>query len=351
MLASPRSNTAIHWDLYDQTGTVATAADIPLTRALKGEIVRNEEWGFRRPDGTTMTILCNAGPIRAADGSITGGLITWHDIDDLKMAQRALEEVDRRKDEFIATLAHELRNPLAPIQTAVRVLGTPTASASDQQWSREVIDRQVATMARLLDDLLDISRIKQRKLELRKESVLLWTVLGNAIEMSKPLIEARLHRLHVKLPDEPVPLDADPVRLCQVVANLLNNAAKYTAPGGRIDLLAVAEADEVRIEITDTGVGMTSESLDEIFVIFSQVETSLPAAEGGLGIGLSLAKGLMELHGGQISARSDGPGKGSVFTLVLPRGRSMSPEADRRSHSVGVAWNQAPYIDRRRQPR
>ena len=337
----------IHWDLYDQTGTVATTADIPLTRALKGEIVRNEEWRFRRPDGTTMTILCNAGPIRAADGSIAGGLIAWHDIDDLKVAQRALEEMDRRKDEFIATLAHELRNPLAPVHTAVRVLGTPTASASDQQRSREVIDRQVATMARLLDDLLDISRIKQRKLELRKESVLLWTVLGNAIEMSKPLIEARRHRLNVKLPDGPVPLDADPVRLCQVVANLLNNAAKYTAPGGRIELVAVVEADEVRIEITDTGVGMSSDSLDEIFVIFSQVETSLPAAEGGLGIGLSLAKGLMELHGGQISARSDGPGKGSVFTLVLPRGRSTSPEAHGRSHSVCVAWNQAPRLDRR----
>jgi PAS domain S-box-containing protein len=247
--------------------------------------------------------------------------VLFRDVTDRREMIEALKGVDRRKDEFIAILAHELRNPLAPIRTATRVLGAADASSVDLKQSREVIDRQVKTMARLLDDLLDVSRIKQRKLELRKETVLLWTVLGNAIETSRPLIDAHQHKLKVALPDEPIPMRVDPVRLGQVVTNLLNNSAKYSPPGAQIDLVVKADADTVRISVKDSGVGMTRESLAHIFELFSQVETSLPVAEGGLGIGLSLAKGLVELHGGQLGASSDGLGTGCTFTVTLPRER------------------------------
>jgi PAS domain S-box-containing protein len=245
--------------------------------------------------------------------------VLFRDVTDRREMIETLKGVDRRKDEFIAILAHELRNPLAPIRTAVRVLGAVDASAADLKQSREVIDRQVKTMARLLDDLLDVSRIKQRKLELRKETVLLWTVLGNAIETSRPLIDAHQHKLSVALPDEPIPMRVDPVRLGQVVTNLLNNSAKYSPPGAQIDLVVTADPGTVRISVKDSGVGMTRDSLAHIFELFSQVETSLPVAEGGLGIGLSLAKGLVELHGGQLAASSDGLGTGCTFTITLPR--------------------------------
>lgn len=247
--------------------------------------------------------------------------VLFRDVTDKREMIETLKGVDRRKDEFIAILAHELRNPLAPIRTAARVLGAVDASATDLKQSREVIDRQVKTMARLLDDLLDVSRIKQRKLELRKETVLLWTVLGNAIETSRPLIDAHQHKLNVSLPDEPIPMRVDPVRLGQVVTNLLNNSAKYSPPGSQIDLAVAADPTTVRISVKDSGVGMTSESLAHIFELFSQVETSLPVAEGGLGIGLSLAKGLVELHGGQLAASSDGLGTGCTFTITLSRER------------------------------
>jgi PAS domain S-box-containing protein len=309
-----------HWGLCDLEGKALAPERLPLTRAtVCGEVVRNEEVLMQRPDGTTVTLLCNAGPIRDAKGTITGGLCAWREIDDVKQARRALQAVDRRKDEFIAILAHELRNPLAPIRTSVRVLGAVDASAANLQRSREIIERQVKTMARLLDDLLDVSRIKQRKLELRKETVLLWTVLGNAIETSRPLIDARQHKLNVALPDEPVPMNVDPVRLCQVVANLLNNSAKYSPPGGQIELVVTVDADTVRIVVKDSGLGMTRDSLERVFELFSQAETSLCDAEGGLGIGLSLAKGLIALHGGELAATSDGLGTGCTFTITLPR--------------------------------
>jgi PAS domain S-box-containing protein len=247
------------------------------------------------------------------------------DITERKRAEQALHEADRRKDEFLATLAHELRNPLAPLRNAVAILGRRDATSTQQDWSRGLIERQVSMMARLLDDLLDAARISRGKLELRCESVRLGDVLDAAIETGLPLIESRRHVLQVQVPDRDVLLQADPVRLCQVVANLLNNAAKYTPPGGQIELRAVEDGNGVRVDVRDTGIGLPAESLERVFELFSQLEGSRDASDGGLGIGLALVKGLVELHGGRVEVRSEGAGRGATFSVVLPRTREGRP--------------------------
>jgi CheY-like chemotaxis protein len=185
-------------------------------------------------------------------------------------------------------------------------------------------------MARLLDDLLDAARITSGKLELRRESVQIWSVLATAVETSQPLIEARGHTLVVDLPTEPVRIDADPVRLCQIVANLLNNAAKYTPNGGRIEVVARATADDVRIDVRDTGVGLTRAALERVFDLLAQVDKGEGLADDGLGIGLALVKGLTELHGGRVEATSDGPDRGATFTVVLPRPAGRKGKGHRR---------------------
>ena len=442
----PAELHAARWQLVNRDGSLVATAELPLTRATRrGEIVRNEELILRRADGAEVTILCNAGPIRRGDGSVSGGIVAWRDINELKRVQTALQASEERfrwlteslpakvfltdldgvntyasrrlyqftgaspgsllghgwidfvhpddlprvreawkravrggtsyeieyrvrdaagdykwflirgnqvengagivigwcgaainidearqaqaalraanesKDVFLATLAHELRNPLAPVRNAARILAAPTADSLTTSWCREVIDRHVAIMARLLDDLLDVSRITRGKLELRREPVLLWSLLGSAVETSRPLIDARGHTLVVQLPDEPVRLKVDPVRIIQVISNLLNNAAKYTADKGRIELSARADPAEIVIEVKDNGIGLRADALDRIFSIFSQVEERRDEAEGGLGIGLALVKGLVEMHGGRVEARSSGVGHGSTFRILLPR--------------------------------
>jgi PAS domain S-box-containing protein len=258
------------------------------------------------------------------------------DITERKRIEDALKEADRRKDEFLATLAHELRNPLAPIRSAVEVFKAKGPPDPDLTWSRDVIDRQVGQMARLLDDLLDVSRITRDKLELRKRRVRLAEVVEAAVETSRPIIDGGGHELAVTLPPEPVHLDADPVRLAQVFANLLNNAAKYTDGGGRIRLAAEVVGHEVAVSVKDSGIGIAPEVLPHLFEIFSQAAPALERSQGGLGIGLSLTKGLVELHGGSIGARSDGPGRGSEFIVRLPVaaapavGEPHTPEVDGR---------------------
>ena len=230
----------------------------------------------------------------------------------------ALKESDRRKDEFLAILAHELRNPLAPIRNAVHILRAKAPALPELLWATDVIDRQVHQMSRLVDDLLDVSRIAGGKIQLRKERIELATVVNSAIEASRPLIDKRGHELAVMMPAEPIPLHADLTRLSQVLLNLLNNAAKYTDPGGRIGLTVAREGAEVAIRVTDTGIGIPSEMLPRIFGMFTQVDRSLERAEGGLGIGLTLVQRLVELHRGTVEARSGGPGKGSEFIVRLP---------------------------------
>ncbi len=246
-----------------------------------------------------------------------------------------LKEADRRKDEFLATLAHELRNPLAPVRNAVQVLRLKGSDQPDLRWSREVIERQVEHLTRLVDDLLDISRITRNKLELRKQRVELADVVNAAVEASRPLIERCGHELTVTLPPRPVHLEADLVRLSQVVLNLLNNAAKYSERGGRIWLTAGREGSDVVVSVKDTGVGIPAEKLPCLFEMFFQVERSLERAQGGLGIGLSLVRRLVELHGGRVEVRSEGAGKGSEFIVRLPA-LVESPPAPRPQEPGGT---------------
>jgi signal transduction histidine kinase/ActR/RegA family two-component response regulator len=233
-------------------------------------------------------------------------------------AEQALRDADRRKDEFLATLAHELRNPLAPIRHATRILEAPAANDAQRQWGREVISRQVEHMALLLDDLLDVSRITRGRLGLKKEIVSLKKLVATAVETARPLIDAKHHTLTLRLPVQPIDLNVDPLRIAQALSNLLTNAAKYTDSGGRIEVASEFSRAGLAIEVRDTGIGIDPSSLANIFEMFSQVESALERSQGGLGIGLALVKGLIQLHGGTVEARSDGVGKGSTFAIHLP---------------------------------
>ncbi|AGP38016.1 GAF domain-containing protein [Sorangium cellulosum] len=245
-----------------------------------------------------------------------------------------LRDQDRRKDEFLATLAHELRNPLAPIRTGLEILKV-AGSADQARKILDMMDRQVGHMVRMVDDLLDVSRITRGKVELRKERIDLRAVLNSALETSRPLIEAAAHELAVRLPPAPLLLDADPTRLAQVFANLLNNAAKYTPAGGSIRLAAQRDGAAVVVRVADNGVGIPADMLSNVFDMFTQVGRSIDRAQGGLGIGLTLVKRLVELHGGSIHAESDGAGRGSTFAIRLPL--AAAEEAAPRRSFAGAA--------------
>jgi signal transduction histidine kinase/ActR/RegA family two-component response regulator len=242
-----------------------------------------------------------------------------------EQAEAALREVDRRKDEFLATLGHELRNPLAPIRHAAMISNAPTATEAQKRWSHDVIARQVHHMSLLLDDLLDVSRITRGQLRLRKERTELSSVVDATVETVRPSLDAKRQELVIHMPREPIHLAADPLRLAQVLSNLLANAAKYTEPDGQIRLMARRERDTAVIEVIDSGIGIAAEALPEVFQMFSQVKPTHDRSDGGLGIGLALAKGLVELPGGEIAARSEGPGRGSTFTVRLPIGAMSLP--------------------------
>jgi PAS domain S-box-containing protein len=231
---------------------------------------------------------------------------------------QALRDADRRKDEFLATLAHELRNPLAPIRNSLQILKMPRVDAATIDRSREMMERQVHHLVRLVDDLLDVSRVMRGKIELRKERVEVATVVARAIETVQPIVNAQGHQLSVRLPNVSLPLDADPVRLAQVVGNLLTNAAKYTEPGGHIWLTAERSGNEVVLRVRDDGIGIAPDVLPRIFELFVQVDHSATRSQGGLGIGLTLAKNLCEMHNGSVETRSAGLGKGSEFVVRLP---------------------------------
>ena len=242
----------------------------------------------------------------------------FFDDTDRKAAEIALREADHRKDVFLATLAHELRNPLSPIRNAAQMLASEKLGPEQLEWARSVIQRQVKHMALLLDDLLDVARITQGKLELKKQQLALNSVVDSAVEAARPLLDRKRHRFTVALPSEPITLDADPLRLSQVLSNLLTNAAKYTDAGGDISLSGRVEGGRLCLSIKDNGIGIPSESLDSIFAMFSQIESTAARSEGGLGIGLALVNGLVELHGGTVEAKSEGMGQGSEFTVRLP---------------------------------
>jgi PAS domain S-box-containing protein len=443
----PAEKHAAKWDIYRADGvTPASGEELPLTRATrKGETVRDEVWMLGNPDGRRIPILCNAGPIRDEAGNITGGVIAWRDITEIKRAEEALRaseqrfravfehsgigiaitdweghflqcnpayqallgytqeelgrivfsdlvhpddraanlaeihrlrreelpyfeienryvrkdgepvcvrkfisllhdstgkpahlvalvtdmterrrmedtlrEADRRKDEFLAMLAHELRNPLAPIRNGLHVLRKSGGQDPATERVREMMERQVNHLVRLVDDLLEVSRITRGSIELKKERVDLMAIIGHAVEISQPLIQAGAHELSVSLPPAPLFLEADPVRLAQVLSNLLNNAAKYMEKGGRIRLAAKQQGQEAMVSVRDEGVGISAEMLPRVFDLFTQVDRSIDRSQGGLGIGLALVHRLVELHGGRVEALSEGPGRGSEFVIHLP---------------------------------
>jgi PAS domain S-box-containing protein len=247
----------------------------------------------------------------------------------LVASREALQRADRQKDEFLATLAHELRNPLAPIRNTVSILQQKMEAGSGLRPAVEVIGRQVEHMALLLDDLLDVSQLTRGAIILKREWVSLQEVVDAAVETSGPVIAAGGHQLVLNLPQEPLELYADPTRLAQALANVLNNAAKYTDPGGRIWLSAERVGDDhVELRVRDTGIGMSPEGLGRIFHIFSQATEAAHLRREGLGIGLSLVRGLVELHGGRVEAASEGLGKGAEFVIRLPLAHDFRPGAE-----------------------
>jgi len=235
-------------------------------------------------------------------------------------AARTLAEANRAKDEFLAMLSHELRNPLGPIQIAMHIMDSGDVDAPSVRKAREVVNRQVKQLVRLLDDLLEVSRITQGKIDLRKEPVNLTTAVASALESSRAAIAAHEHSLSVSLPDKPLILDADPVRLEQIIVNLVNNAAKYTPPRGRIAVTVARDQDEAVIRIRDNGIGIPTELLPRVFDLFRQGDRTLARSGGGLGIGLTIVRNLVALHGGTVAAHSDGPGAGSEFVVRVPVG-------------------------------
>ena len=292
------------------------------------------EHRFRGADGEYHPILAQGVPIRDEQGSVTGWAGINLDISRLKNTEEALREADRRKDNFLATLAHELRNPLAPIRHAVRILDSSAANDDQRRWGRQVISRQVHQMALLLEDLLDVSRITRAKLELKIEQVSLDSIVDIARETARPLIESKQHAFEMALPPAPVTLAVDALRISQVISNLLTNAAKYTSHGGHIALIATVNATDLTLTVKDSGIGLLKENIPALFAMFSQVSTALDRSEGGLGIGLALVKGIVTLHGGTVDARSDGPGQGSEFTVHLPDVVVDAPVAGKDAQQV-----------------
>jgi signal transduction histidine kinase len=322
------------------TDEVVAGADMsPLLRALRSQPAWSEIpivmlWGAGADSfaaSQTMHVLGNVAvlekPVRIA--TLVSSLHTAirarrrqyqirDQLHDLVRAESRLRDTDRQKDEFLATLAHELRNPLAPIRNALQIMQLTGNDRGAVEQARGMMERQVGQMVRLIDDLLDVSRITRGKLELRKERIELAAAVGDAVETARPLIDAAGHMLEVRLPEQPVFLDADPVRFAQILSNLLNNAAKYTERGGRIWLTAERSDSQVRLSVRDTGIGIPAKALPSIFDMFTQVDSSFERTHEGLGIGLTLVKRLTEMHGGSIEASSAGAGKGAEFIVRLP---------------------------------
>jgi PAS domain S-box-containing protein len=270
-------------------------------------------------DGSELPIDDSGAPIRDTRGRIVGVVLVFRDITERRGSERTLEDADRRKDEFLAMLAHELRSPLAPIRNAAHTLALLGTGDDRVRWVSGVIERQVGLMTRLVDDLLDVSRITSGKIALQRATVSVREVLAQAVEAARPPADSRRQALDVDVPEDAGWVDGDPARLAQVVGNLLDNAIKYTDDGGRIRLRAWLEADEVVIVVEDTGAGIDPELLPHVFDLFIQADRSLERKQGGLGLGLTLVRRLVEMHGGRVEAASAGPGLGSAFTIRLPR--------------------------------
>ena len=293
--------------------------ELPTVRALKGERVLGERYVLTRADGQEMVVSFSSAPLQLG-GQANGAVTVWTDITDLIRTQEALREADRRKGEFLAVLSHELRNPLAPIRNSLFILDRATPGGDQARRAQVVISRQVGHLAHIVDDLLDVTRIARNKIKLQCEPLDLTELVRRTIDDHRSLFEKSEVRLDAALPAERIAVSADRTRLAQVVGNLLQNAAKFTGPGGRTQVSVIVDpaAKRAIIRVADTGVGISPELLPLLFQPFTQADNTLDRSKGGLGLGLALAKGLVELHGGDISAHSEGIGKGAEFVIRFP---------------------------------
>ena len=298
----------------------------------------------RHGRGTLETVYFNFvyAPLRSVDGAIEGIVVMAFDVTDevtarneMSRLRAAAEAANRTKDEFLAMLGHELRNPLAPILTALQLMNLRGDSGAMKE--RTVIDRQVRHLVRLVDDLLDVSRIARGKIDLRKQTVEIADVVASAVETASPLLEERHHRLLIEVPRAGLMVSGDVTRLTQIVVNVLSNAAKYTEPYGQIHVSACQHEQQVELRIRDTGIGIAAEMLPRVFDLFTQERQALDRAQGGLGLGLTIVRSLVQLHGGTIKVHSDGLGKGSEFVMRFPVASEASPRQAGHTSVAGTA--------------
>jgi PAS domain S-box-containing protein len=319
----------------DASGARIPADQLPTSRVAQGERLEKLELNWHLA-GQTRSLLLYGDTIPAQYGHPTTGVIKFQDISQLKEVEAELRRTNKAKDEFLAMLGHELRNPLAPLLNALHIFRLSKPPSETLQQTMEMAERQVRHLARLVDDLLDVSRITRGKIKLRKENVELAAVVRGAVETSQPLINEREQQLVVSLPPDEIQLEGDATRLEQVLANLLNNAAKYSEPGGKIELCVTQKGAEAVVRVRDTGIGIPADVLPHIFDMFVQAERSLDRSQGGLGLGLTLVQRLVGMHGGSVMATSAGPGQGSEFIVRLP---ALPASQDRLALSRTVKLN------------
>jgi PAS domain S-box-containing protein len=289
-----------------------------LEQIRRGERIDHYETVRRRKDGALLDISLSLSPIVDRKGKVIGASKIARDVTRRKQIEAALRDEEHRKEEFIAMVSHELRNPLAPMRNAVTLLLQADDDAGIRRQAVAILDRQVEHMTRLVEELLDISRIGRGNIEVEKHEVDLAAIVQTAVETSRPLVEAGHHHLDVTLPGTPVSIVADGQRMAEVLSNLLNNAAKYTPPGGRIGLNVSMVSNAAAISVRDNGIGISAGDLPKLFLMFSRLEGARRRVPGGMGVGLALARYVVEMHGGTIEARSEGPGRGSEFTVRIP---------------------------------
>ena len=313
--------------LFRPDGTFMPHAQCPMAEVVSGKIarVRDAEVLIERPDGSRVAVVVNIRPLLGAQGEVMGAINCFFDITDRKRDEQRLQEyvdrlaeADRRKSEFLAMVAHELRDPLAAIRAGLQLQRLPGTDALAAHSVSELMERQVGHLVGLVDDLLDVNRMSQGKIRLRRGPVDLATVVHAAVETTRSLIERMGHQLILALPPEPIWLNADPLRLAQVVGNLLSNACKFTDNGGCIRLSVAVRGEDAELRVCDNGAGIRADQLPFVFELYMQAETSIEASRTGLGIGLALVKNLVEMHGGTAEARSAGVGHGSEFVVRLP---------------------------------
>ncbi|MDB5793014.1 MAG: sensor histidine kinase [Massilia sp.] len=323
-------------DGSERHGQPVAPGEWPLAQALRGTTQAHQLIEIETFDEPCQrrVVVCSAAPIRDRDGEVLAAVVVLLDMSERLKAEDALREADRRKDEFLATLAHELRNPLAPIMVAAELLGHASVDVERVKRTGAVILRQVKHLTSLVDDLLDVSRVTRGLVVIDQQRIDLREILAQAVEQVTPLLQARRHQLEVPPQAQPLAVRGDAKRLIQVLANLLNNAVKYTPPGGRIDVETGIEGSCALVSVSDNGIGMSEELITRAFELFAQAERGSDRTQGGLGIGLAVVKRLVELHGGSIRVHSDGPGQGSRFTVSLPLADSSEAMQQTPTRSV-----------------